>query len=258
LRSLIGAALGETTWRELLATPERLDRIAEVVSFRNRYDLIRQDLLASGLDEALTRTLVTAAKDGGLDLFAGAGHVSAKAARNIIPALMQGLTYDKACARAGYDHTDSRSRHAFDVGVFGKEALARILSEKRVSRELVDSPTARKALIEALKQTKSVAPVAAMVGPFAIAVLSGSGDAAAIAFNKAMLPHAELLGMTKVALGDIAWVGSALGRGMSPVAAATAIAAGYAGVSVFDIAKRTALPAVAAAGVVVALMVLFA
>ena len=156
LRSLIGAALGETTWRELLATPERLDRIAEVVSFRNRYDLIRQDLLASGLDEALTRTLVTAAKDGGLDLFAGAGHVSAKAARNIIPALMQGLTYDKACARAGYDHTDSRSRHAFDVGVFGKEALARILSEKRVSRELVDSPTARKALIEALKQVKAI------------------------------------------------------------------------------------------------------
>jgi C4-dicarboxylate transporter, DcuC family len=113
-------------------------------------------------------------------------------------------------------------------------------------------------LIEALKQAKAVAPVAAMAGPFAIAVLSGSGDAAAIAFNKAMLPHAESLGMTKVALGDIAWVGSALGRGMSPVAAATAIAAGYAGVSVFDIAKRTALPAVAAAGVVVALMVLFA
>jgi len=113
-------------------------------------------------------------------------------------------------------------------------------------------------LITALKQTKAVAPIAAMVGPFAIAVLSGSGDAAAIAFNKAMLPHAELLGMTKVALGDIAWVGSALGRGMSPVAAATAIAAGYAGVSVFDIAKRTALPAIAAAAVVVALMTLLA
>jgi DcuC family C4-dicarboxylate transporter len=113
-------------------------------------------------------------------------------------------------------------------------------------------------LIAALKQAKAVAPVAAMAGPFAIAVLSGSGDAAAIAFNKAMLPHAELLGMTKVALGDIAGVGSALGRGMSPVAAATAIAAGYAGVSVFDIAKRTALPAVVAAAVVVALMVLFA
>jgi DcuC family C4-dicarboxylate transporter len=39
-------------------------------------------------------------------------------------------------------------------------------------------------LIEAPKQAKAVAPVAAMVGPFAIAVLSGSGDAAAIAFNR--------------------------------------------------------------------------
>jgi C4-dicarboxylate transporter len=64
-------------------------------------------------------------------------------------------------------------------------------------------------------------------------------------------------GMTKVALGDIAWIGSALGRGMSPVVAATAIAAGHAGVSVFDIAKRTALPAVVAAGVVVTMMELF-
>jgi C4-dicarboxylate transporter len=45
---------------------------------------------------------------------------------------------------------------------------------------------------------------------------------------------------------------------MSPVAAATVTAADYAGVSVFGIARRTALPAVAAAGVVVALMVLFA
>jgi C4-dicarboxylate transporter len=72
-----------------------------------------------------------------------------------------------------------------------------------------------------------------------------------------MLPHAELFGLTKVALGDIAWIGSALGRGISPVAAATAIAAGYAGVSVFDIAKRTALRAVVAAGVVVMMMALF-
>ena len=109
-------------------------------------------------------------------------------------------------------------------------------------------------IINALKQAQSIAPIAGMVGPFGIAVLSGSGDAAAIAFNKAMLPHAEALGMTKVALGNIAWIGSALGRGMSPVAAATAIAAGYAGVPVFEIAKRTAIPALVSAVVVVVLM----
>ena len=37
---------------------------------------------------------------------------------------------------------------------------------------------------------------------------------------------------------------------MSPVAAATAIAAGYAGVGVLDVVKRTAVPAILAAGVV--------
>ena len=41
---------------------------------------------------------------------------------------------------------------------------------------------------------------------------------------------------------------------MSPVAAACAIAAGYAGVSVFDVAKRTAVPAIAAAIVVVVIL----
>ena len=36
--------------------------------------------------------------------------------------------------------------------------------------------------------------------------------AAAIAFNKAVLPHAEQLGMTQVNLGNIAWLGGGLGR----------------------------------------------
>ncbi len=156
LRSVITDALGAMTWSALLSSPGRLDRLAEIISFRNKGELIRLDLLESGFDEALTSALVNAAKDGALDLFAGAGHISAKAARNIIPGLEQGLSYDRACAQAGYDHTVSREREAFDVGVFGKEALARMLSQERVSRELVGSPTARKALIEALKQVKAI------------------------------------------------------------------------------------------------------
>jgi len=109
-------------------------------------------------------------------------------------------------------------------------------------------------MIELLKDTQSAAPIVGIVGTFGIAVLSGSGDAATIAFNKAVLPHATQLGMTPVNLGNIAWLGGALGRSMSPVAAATAIAAGYAGVTVFDIAKRTAGPAIAAAIVVVVIL----
>lgn len=109
-------------------------------------------------------------------------------------------------------------------------------------------------MIGVLQQTQSAAPIVAMVGTFAIAALSGSGDAAALAFNKAVLPHAESLGMTKVDLGNIAWLAGGLGRSMSPVAAATAIAAGYAGVGVLEVAKRTAIPAVLAAVVVVVIL----
>jgi DcuC family C4-dicarboxylate transporter len=112
-------------------------------------------------------------------------------------------------------------------------------------------------MIDALKDAQAAAPVVAMLGTFAIAVLSGSGDAAAIAFNKAVLPHAAALGMTQLDLGNIAWLGGGLGRSMSPVAAACAIAAGYAGVSVFDIAKRNAIPAIAAAVVVVVILGFF-
>lgn len=108
--------------------------------------------------------------------------------------------------------------------------------------------------IEAMKEVQSLAPVVALLGTFGIGALSGSGDAAAIALNKAFLPHAAQLGMSPVDLGNIAWLGGGLGRSMSPVAAATAIAAGYAGVNVFDIVKRTAVPAVASALVVVVIL----
>jgi len=109
-------------------------------------------------------------------------------------------------------------------------------------------------LIDVLQEAQSAAPIAAFAGTFGIAALSGSGDAAALAFNKAMLPHAEALGVAPVDLGNIAWLAGGLGRGMSPVAAATAVAAGYAGVSVFEIAKRSAIPMLLGAVVVVAIL----
>lgn len=109
-------------------------------------------------------------------------------------------------------------------------------------------------MIDALKDAQAAVPVVAMAGTFVIAVLSGSGDAAALAFNKAVLPHATALGISQVDLGNLSWLAGGLGRAMSPVAAATAIAAGYAGVSVFDIARRTAIPALAAAAVVLVIL----
>lgn len=101
--------------------------------------------------------------------------------------------------------------------------------------------------IEVLKGAKSAVPFLGTFGPFVVAVLSGSGDAAAIAFNTAVTPYAAQFGVTSVHLGNMAWVGGALGRSMSPVAAACIIGAGFAGVSPFELAKRNAVPMLVAA-----------
>lgn len=157
LRKLIAGAHGETTWRSLIDNhPERLDRAAEVLSFRNDLERIALGLTEAGLPEGIRDTLLEAVRRGDLDVFTGAGHISAKAARAICPGLLEGRTYDKACAAVGYDHTVSRERHALDTGAVGKEALARLIKGERISRDIVGSPTARHALIEALKQVKAI------------------------------------------------------------------------------------------------------
>lgn len=156
LRRVVIEALGNLAWGALIDNPERLDKISAIISFRSDLDRIRDGLVEASFEPALVDALVMAAADGKLDVFTGAGHLSSKAVRNIIPGLRAGMTYDKACAAAGYDHTASRERDAFDVGVHGKEALRQILSEERIDRALVGSPTARKALIEAVKQVKAI------------------------------------------------------------------------------------------------------
>jgi DcuC family C4-dicarboxylate transporter len=102
-------------------------------------------------------------------------------------------------------------------------------------------------LINLLKTVKSAVPLLGTFGPFLLAVLSGSGDAAALAFNNAVTPHAAAFGVNAVDLGNLAWIGGALGRSMSPVSAACIIAAGFAGLSPFELAKRNAVPMIVAA-----------
>ncbi|HYM91599.1 MAG TPA: C4-dicarboxylate transporter DcuC [bacterium] len=118
----------------------------------------------------------------------------------------------------------------------------------------LDAAGGIKALIAAMTSVKWAVPVAGTWGPMLLAVLSGSGDAATLAFNKAVTIHAAQFGISPVALGNLAWIGGALGRSMSPVAAAAIIAAGFAKVSPFELAKRNAVPMVAAA--VLTMMVL--
>lgn len=110
------------------------------------------------------------------------------------------------------------------------------------------------AMVNAMKGSQSVAMFAASAGPFAMAVISGSGNAAALAFNEAITPHAHDFGMTIVQLGAVAQIAAGLGRSMSPVAGGVIILAGIAGVNPMQVAKRTAIPVLVAVVVVTFLM----
>ncbi|AJQ25557.1 C4-dicarboxylate transporter DcuC [Pelosinus fermentans] len=96
------------------------------------------------------------------------------------------------------------------------------------------------ALIENMKESQDVARYAASIGPFFLAVLSGSGDAAALAFNGAVTPHAAQFGFKITDMGSLATISGGLGRTMSPVAGGAIVCATIAGVNPMEIAKRTA------------------
>ncbi len=110
------------------------------------------------------------------------------------------------------------------------------------------------ALVDAMKGSQSVAMFAAAAGPFTMAAISGSGNAAALAFNEAITPHAANFGLTVVQLGAVAQIAAGLGRTMSPIAGGVIILAGIAGVNPMEIAKRTTIPCLVTVCVVTLLM----
>ncbi|WP_439238613.1 C4-dicarboxylate transporter DcuC [Lonepinella sp. BR2919] len=95
--------------------------------------------------------------------------------------------------------------------------------------------------IEFLKHSNEFVRWGATIGPFLMGVVTGSGDAAAIAFNTAVTPHAIELGYTHVNLGMAAAIAGAIGRTASPIAGVTIVCAGLAMVSPVEMVKRTAL-----------------
>lgn len=91
-----------------------------------------------------------------------------------------------------------------------------------------------------LTQTQGAAKIGGAVGPYLLGILTGSGDAAAFAFNEAVTPHAAKFGMTIENLGYLAAIGGNFGRLSSPLCGGLILAAGMAGASPVEVAKRTA------------------
>jgi len=162
LRNLITEKLGESCWEALVNAPVILDQITNVVSFRRKSDSVLNGLSdITGITADVSDVIYTSWKEGAFESFVGATHISDAAARNIIPGLLKGLTYDKACLAAGYDPASNNEKNAFKIEldgsvVTGKEALKQILSQQKVDEKLIGSPTARKAIIEVLKQVKAI------------------------------------------------------------------------------------------------------
>ena len=85
--------------------------------------------------------------------------------------------------------------------------------------------------VEYLKNSSEVAKLGAAIGPMALGIMTGSGDAAT--------PHAPEFGMTIPDLGYLAIVSATLGRVSSPIAAGVIIIAGIANVSPLEVIKRS-------------------
>ena len=96
-----------------------------------------------------------------------------------------------------------------------------------------------KMLLDGMSAHPDFAKISASFGPFLLAVICGSGDAASVAFNGAVTPSAAQFGIEPLNLGSVAAIGAAVGRSMSPIAGAALVACGLAGVKdPMDIAKR--------------------
>lgn len=127
--------VGPSGWNALREKPEVLDQVATVITFREDVSRIEDGLHAiEGLDSIVRDALLEGIHSGAFKDFAGAGHISAKAARNILPGLLKGLVYSEACADTGYDHSQAR----------------------KVNFEDIRNPVVQRSLREAVKQVETL------------------------------------------------------------------------------------------------------
>lgn len=101
LRKAVEKHCGKEEWKLLSENIPLLNNIAWELTYCKDEESLKEGLLKLGLQDKIAEAF--------LDIsFSGNKHLSLKALFKIIPFMEQGLTYDKACAAAGYDHTQPR------------------------------------------------------------------------------------------------------------------------------------------------------
>lgn len=112
------------------------------------------------------------------------------------------------------------------------------------------------ALMNLMVQFPHIAKISSAAGPFVMAVVTGSGEAATTAFNSAVTVNAAQFGIIPQNMGSVAGLAGAYGRAMSPLAGGAIILGGYGKVDTMEIAKRNAIPMIVTA-IVTTLVLLY-
>lgn len=156
---------------------------------------------------------------------------------SVATAMLVGMVYTMAVTRSS---PDGIVRQFFDGMGKGYANILGIIIAAGVFAAGLKAAGVVDAFITYLTQANEVAKLGGAAGPFILAVLTGSGDAAAFAFNEAVTPHAAEFGLTIENLGYLAAMAGGFGRLMSPLAGGMILVAGIAGVSPLAVVKRTA------------------
>jgi DcuC family C4-dicarboxylate transporter len=112
------------------------------------------------------------------------------------------------------------------------------------------------AMIDTMISNPSIAKVSAALGPFLLAALSGSGEAAGFAFNKSVSIEAAQFGLHVSDMGSMAAIAAMIGRAASPIAGVTIVCASIAKVTTVDIVKCSA-PGMIVACIATMIMLLY-
>ena len=106
------------------------------MSSHSREDIrrIEEGLSELDVEPLVLNAIMDGVRDGTFANFSKAGHISTKAARNIIPGLLEGKVYSDACTAAGYDHA----------------------KERQIDMDAMTNPVAKRAVRETLKQVNAL------------------------------------------------------------------------------------------------------
>lgn len=136
-------ALGDDVWHSL--SVKQRDDIAQVICFFETETSIRRELKKLSFSDAVTNAIIE--NLGSFASFKGAGHISLKAARAMLPFLEDGMRYDEACSAIGYTHSLSASD--MRPQVTNKESFNTHVKE---TCDNILNPIAKKSVAETLKQ----------------------------------------------------------------------------------------------------------